>query len=160
MSNRWLRMGLVLMVVLNAVTITLLLTGAGHHHRGGPPHPHRPPGGPDRIAEELHFNEAQTRQFETMRRAHHQQLLTITDEMVAIRRQVYSAPSYADSLRADSLIQIVAAKSAALDRITYQHFADLRKLCDPGQQKIFDDVISDFASHIGSPMGNHPPPHD
>jgi hypothetical protein len=46
-----------------------------------------------------------------------------------------------------------------MDRVTFDHFLKLRKLCDTEQKKLFDTFIDEIArSMMPGPEGDRPPP--
>lgn len=122
--------------------------------------PHR--AGPDRldrhIVEQLQLDAAQRQQFETLKQAHHRQML--------VNEQAYADAlrNYFDLLRQDTL---VAAKRDSLQgvltriqneraSVTFQHFADLKALCTPEQKPRFEALLPELMQVI-LPRKEHPP---
>ena len=58
----------------------------------------------------------------------------------------------------DSLINEIAENRKQIEHATYHHLAQLRKICTPEQQKIFDNIIINLFRRgpDGPPPGRRP----
>jgi hypothetical protein len=73
--------------------------------------------------------------------------MDIRKQMREQKRRLYglmrNADSSATGATASALIDSLAKAQERIERITYDHFREVRRLCTPQQQTQFDDVIGD-----------------
>jgi len=130
------------LILLNVVVVGFIWFGPRHQRplRGGRE------AGPDRseiIIHELKLDDAQRRQFEDMRDEHHHIMMSVNEKDRHTHEALFDLiKSGKDtSSAADSLINEIADHRKQIETLTYHHLADLRKICRPEQQKIFDDIV-------------------
>lgn len=63
----------------------------------------------------------------------------LNDTKMAFYSQLNQAD--ADSSRLDTLSMAIGRKQAHIDRMYFRHFRDIRSLCTPQQQKIYDSLF-------------------
>lgn len=166
-KNKWL--AIVTLVLLLANIITLVLLWSGNKKRDFAPPPHGT--GPfEFVVNELKLDEKQQQQYKILREEHQQLQKPVTDSLIKARND------YFDLLKNVSVTDSMLLRSSSrtmelqqrMEIINFRHFQKLRAICDPGQQKHFDEILQDilkfFASRRppfknGTPPGAEGPPH-
>jgi len=176
-QRRFLIFLVVLLVVLNLGTITLLWLG-----RPAPPPPVLNPGNSGSeharlealLKKELKFDGKQIKQYFQLREKHRQQLQQLNREIRKLKKQMFDAVFSKDPqpTLSDSLLNLSLQKQAELEQLTYRHFLELKKLCDPNQQNQLKLLVGEFfrqqnprkRGRESGPAGNfedkNPPPPD
>lgn len=145
---------LVLMIVLNLALLGWIWFG---------PDGHRGPGkgrARDFLIRELKLDAAQQKQYDVLIEKHHADLRPVQDEMRHTRDSLFDqlASATPDTAIAHRLETKIGTLQAKMERITFEHFQQVRAFCRPDQQKDFDRVIRDALRMMAPPQG--PPPKD
>ena len=164
-QKRYLGFTVILLVILNIATLTVLWLGR--------PEGRRPPGGPHDPAKEqkrivhllkteLGFDEQQTKQYLAMRREQREQVSRLQNDIRQIKREMFNTvlEGHSQPVLSDSLLKLAQDKMADLERLTFQYLLDLKKLCKPEQQDKLKILIGEFFRQ-NPPRGvknNGPPP--
>ena len=162
-NNRWLTIISILLLVANAVTLTLLWTNGRHHREEAqamqvPP----PPGGPvfEFITSELKLSPQQQDAYKILREAHQAAQRVLQDSIRKSKDAFFEM--LPDSSINDSLLKNMNAKGLAfqqqLELLTFRHFQKLRALCTADQQKKFDEIIKEVLLQMGGPKMRPPGP--
>lgn len=127
-----------ILTLTNVVLLTVMLTH-GHAGKHGPGKPH------EWLARQLNFTTAQQEQYNTLHQQHRnvmepllQQDRNLHDSLFA---QLKQPPP--DTVMVNRFISAISNNRALIETTTFYHFLQVRNLCTPGQQKIFDEVIGD-----------------
>jgi protein CpxP len=152
---------IIALFTLNLVTLGYLWLGRNHHGDHGPGHE----GGPGAfLIRELQLNEEQKEVFEKLKHEHHHLVMQIQDSMHLLREPYFNELNNADLHKADSLERLIGQKQASIEHITFDHFRKVRAICNPEQQKKFDQIIQEalrmMAPPPGGPHDGPPPPRD
>lgn len=124
----------------------------------------------DYLVKELGLNDEQQNKLHALAKQHHEQSEQIKEQIKNARHDLFKLlqqPNVDDSAKkiaADN----VAKNLEQLDLLTFDHFKQVRAICNPQQQKKFDEIIEDVLQMIasgppsGPPQGNDhmPPPGD
>ncbi len=161
-NNRWLTVITLLLLTANIVTLALLWTNKSNSATGMKHRP--PPGGQvfEFLSKELNLNTEQKKAYRKLRDEHragvrplHDSIRTAKDNFFALLQKENSA---------DSLIQEYSKKTGELEQrldvFTFQHFQQLRKICNAEQQQIFDNIIQDALHRMAGPKRPPGPPHE
>jgi protein CpxP len=111
--------------------------------------------GTDLITEQLNFNAGQLGEFQKLKKFHRdsvEKLLKMGHEMRNI---------FFNQLKTDSADQKIIAEYAMkiannqrdIEQLTFDHFKEVRKLCDKNQKKIFDEIIDDVLKRMARGPG-------
>lgn len=140
---------IILLIVVNGATLFFLISGR------------RPEPGNrfDRtITEVLQLSEDQTRQFNVMKKAHHQEMIRVDREMRSTYETYFYLLSDTGNIpEKDSLENVLGKKQKEKIQITYQHFNDLKSICTPEQKEKFNELIP-LLMHVINPQKNLLPP--
>jgi len=150
----------ILLIILNVVIVGFMWFGPH------PPRPMRPGMGgpvPDRsevIIHELKLDDAQRKQFEQLRDEHHHIMMAVNEKDRRTHQALFDLIKNGqdNSAVSDSLINEIAENRKQIEHATYHHLAQVRKICTPEQQKIFDDIIINLFRRgpDGPPPGRRP----
>lgn len=151
--NKFLMILVILLLIANAVTLTLFWLDRSRK-------PEQPMGSPrEFLSRELSLDTQQQAQYDELVKAHRQ----LTEEL---RQQVKTAKDslfelVKDPAASDSTKQMAARTVSRLteqiDLLTLNHFQQVRKLCTPGQQKKFDELIGEVTRMMAPPRPPGPP---
>lgn len=131
---------IIILFLLNAGTLFFILSK---------PHPPRHERGDGRrkfdeqVIETLQLRPDQVEKFEQLKRAHHEQILQLDEATRAPFEQYFgllAQGSGADAAK-DSLERVIALQYVTRMQVTYRHFSDLKAICDPEQQKKFEQLV-------------------
>lgn len=156
-KNKLLTWVVVLLLIANAVTITMFWVGK-------PKQPVQPKNQPkDFLIAELKLDTKQQEQFLVLVKEHR-------EAVEQLRAKVKEAKNnFFDLLKQKQVTDSVKKTAAAavstiteqIDLLTLNHFQKVRELCNPEQQKKFDEIIHQVTSMMGqqrAPMGPGGPP--
>jgi Spy/CpxP family protein refolding chaperone len=146
-KNKLLTGLVVLLLVANAVTITMFWLGR-------PKHPSPSKGSPrEFLVNELKLDAKQQEQFDMLRKAHHEAADQLRDKIKNAKEAFFDLlkqQNVTDSAKQEAA-KAVSVNTEALDLLTLNHFQKIRALCTSEQQKKFDEIIQQVASRIGQP---------
>ena len=143
----------------------LLYLGFGMRSRlpgppeGRPPGPHAPSRIGTFLEKELTLRPDQVAQFEELRRTHFEQTRTIHRELRRNRQKLFDSLTKSPE-EAAAIAQQIGDSQQQMELQTFQHFADLRAICDPSQQQKLDVIVKDLLARMAPPgrPGPGPPP--
>jgi Spy/CpxP family protein refolding chaperone len=130
----------------------------GHHRGDHHDMPHEMPG--DFLAQELHLNPSQLREFNKLRDEHREHIRELQHDGKDLRDEFFKnlESDQNDSAAVKKLAESIAANQEKIELATFDHFESVRKLCDPDQKKIFDNIIAEVLMRMGRPHEKHGPP--
>jgi periplasmic protein CpxP/Spy len=158
-KTKFLTLGLMLLLALNAVTLFLLF----RMRSDGVNYP-RPPEGPaNYIVKQLQLDEKQQQQFAGLRRQHQEMMRRIHDEQKRLHDGYFDLlkTDDPDESRVDSIATLMSQNEKNIELATFDHFKRLRTICRNDQKKLFDDTIDEIARMLtkpGPPGGGPPRP--
>lgn len=161
-KQRFLWATIILLLVLNLGTLAWLFYSHNKQEEG------RPPGGAaDFIVEQLQLDQQQQEQFFELRRQHRATIRQAQEEDKNLHDTYFGLlkTDNPDKKLVDSVAVLMAAQRSHMETATFDHFAQLRKICRDGKQKkLFDETIDEIARQIAAPGRPLPPggrpPHD
>jgi hypothetical protein len=106
-----------------------------------PPHPEGPK---NLIIERLHFDQKQIGIYDLLIKKHRKDISENEDQMMNLKSQLYRTIETENTSQKDSLIRMIGKKQEEAEIINYQHFIDIKKLCNPDQKKDFEQLINDL----------------
>ena len=138
-KNRFTIWTIVILVVLNLTTLTLVWLD---HFKPHPPFP--PPGTGKDFKQSLHFlknelnlSETQIQKFIESRNRHVIQSKEILDKVYRLKKEILDEMFFTnpDSLEIQKLTEKIGLEQAEFERILFKHFLELKSFCKPGQQE-------------------------
>jgi periplasmic protein CpxP/Spy len=141
MKNNWLKYLVAIALIINAATLIFFWYN-------------RPPEGGKRplragqvLEEELKLDGKQQALFQTLREQHHQAHDSLL-QIIAAQRQVLYGQKHAAN---DSVLTKIGLLQVEIERITYDHFKEVRKICTPEQQAKLDVLLDKTVQNILMP---------
>jgi periplasmic protein CpxP/Spy len=120
-----------------------------------------PRGGPkDFLIKELKLDAKQQEQLEGLVKEHRSAAEELRKQMRTAKDNLFdlvSKPESSDSIKR-SAAEAVSKITEELDLITLNHFQKVRALCNPEQQKKFDEIIHEVTAMMAGPHRPPPPP--
>lgn len=115
------------------------------------------------IINELKLSKEQIVQFDKLKEAHHSSMLELQAKGNELRNNYFNnlKQDNPDQKVIDELANAIGDNQKQIETITFNHFMDVRKLCNEEQKKRFDLIINDVLQHMtgGRRGGDMPPPH-
>ncbi len=137
-------------VIRNGFIVVLLLSNALFIYKWWMA-PHRRPEGPrNEIIAKLHLDEQQVVRYDVLIRKHRKAIEQAEKELLHQRQQVYA---HLEAPFSDSLLAEVQKVQAKIERIHFNHFRDIGKLCRPDQQPYFRELNKEIARMFSPPKG-------
>jgi periplasmic protein CpxP/Spy len=159
-KTNFLTIGIVLLLVLNAVTLFILF----HMHFGARHDEHNGQGPENFIVEQLKLNSKQQDQFAELRREHHDSMRNIRDQQKKLHDEYFTLlkSNDPDQKKVDSLASMMGNEQKQMEIFTFNHFQKLRAICRDDQKKLFDNTIDEIARTVlhQPPGPPGPPPHE
>jgi periplasmic protein CpxP/Spy len=147
-KNKLLTWLVVLLLVANAITITMFWMGR-------PKHPPQPKGSPQEfLVNELKLDNNQQQQLESLVKEHRQMSEQIREKVRVAKDSLFDLvknPNATDSAK-QSAAASCSKLTEQLDVLTVNHFQKVRALCNADQQKKFDEIIHDITRMMGQPQ--------
>jgi len=138
-QKRYLTIAVIILLLMNLTTLTLLWIGRPEGHK-----PPRDRGKPvdDRawvqelLQQQRGFDENQVGQYLKLRAGHRSQARKLEAEIQKLKKEMFDEVLKENPrpTLSDSLLALVQDRQVRLEKITFQHFLDLKNLCRPEQQ--------------------------
>ncbi len=153
-NNKYIGWVVIFLAALNVALLVFIWFG---HNRLA----QKPLQGGMRVLEErLQLNEEQKQQLNQLRDEHFKNMKVLRVASQAARKELHSLWAEANaSDKVTELSQRIGTTHAAIEKANYDHFAQIRAICSPEQQKIFDELIQDVlrqGERPGPPKGRMP----
>jgi len=157
MKGRILAWAVVLLLLANVATIFIFWMDKSRHQQRGNEQPDQ------FIIRELAFDNNQQQQFRELVKVHRERAEQLRGQVRNAKDRFFSLlqqPGTTDSMKSIAAGE-VSKVTEQLDILTFEHFQQVRALCNSSQQKKFDDIIQQVLRTMGGPgpgPGHGPPP--
>jgi periplasmic protein CpxP/Spy len=149
MKNNWLKYLVAIALIINAATLIFFWF---NRPRGGEG---KPQSRPARVLiEALKMEGKQEAIFKQLREQHHQAHDSLLAGIAAQRQILYSQKQVAN----DTVLQQIGRLQQQIERVTFDHFKEVRKICTPEQQAQLDVLLEKTVQNILTPKDKKPPP--
>ncbi len=137
-NNKYIGWVVILLAILNVALLVFIWNGNNRL-------PRQPKNSGIRVFEErLELNETQAKQLKQLRDEHFKTIQRLRNQTLETRKGLHSLWAEDDaSNKVTELTQRMGTLHAAIEKATFDHFAQIRAICSPEQQKIFDALIQD-----------------
>ncbi len=160
-EKKFATIAIVVLVILNITTITLLWLGRPSAH-------HRPPMPKEKvlfdfITHELNFNPVQREAFEKQSEVFRHETRKLHFKIDSIQQQLFNTiyNEKSDKLYLDSLSNVIGVLEVEINKMTYDHLVQIKSLCDEGQQVKYKALLNDLLKTLRpKPQDGPPPPRD
>jgi len=122
-----------------------------------PPPPHEKNDVFEFLSHELKFDNEQRNQYDQLRREHHSTIQAIEEKSRIIHDRFFSLlqNKSTDSTLVAHLADSISSNQKQIELVTFYHFKKVRAICNPEQQKRFDEVIGEALQMM---LPKPPPP--
>ena len=105
-------------------------------------------GGPKNIIiDKLHLDNVQIKKYEVYIQQHRKAINEQELKINAMRSKLYEQlKSEQDSAKVDSLISIITQQQYEAEKINYNHFLEIKRLCKPSQLKYFEELTIEISN--------------
>ncbi|WP_298420069.1 Spy/CpxP family protein refolding chaperone [uncultured Kordia sp.] len=108
----------------------------------------KPPKGPNPgnfIVKELHFDEAQLKDFRKINDAHHEEMRKISREVKELKDQLFAQISEAsvNEAKVNDLARRIGEKERQKDLKLFYHFKEVQKICTDEQRERLSTILRD-----------------
>lgn len=140
---------IIVLIVVNGLTLFFMISGSRS----------RPVNNFDRtVIRVLQLSDAQIKQFDVMKKEHHQEIIRIDREMRSTyQRYFHLLSDRGNNIQKDSLEMVLSNKQKEKSQITYQHFDNLKNICNSDQKEKFIELIPLLMQVIDPPKKSMPP---
>ena len=137
---KFLKLIIIGLLVSNGVLLFMLFKE--HVRKGGPK---------AIIIEKLHFDKEQIKNYETYIQKHRKAIDNNEAILNKLRSSLFEQLKYKqDTTKIDSLISKIAKQQNLAEKINYNHFLEIKRLCKPSQQEYFDELTIEIANLFSS----------
>ena len=151
-----------LLVVLNISTVSMLWLNQNR----GPGAP--PPRGKERqdhrtlefLQRELDLTDEQILQYNQLRQEHAEQTRVLINDIRRLKQEMMDEMFYdePDTTKAMEIANLISKKQTEVERITFNHFLDLKELCGMEQVDKLRGLVDEFFRRNLPPGQQEPPP--
>ena len=113
------------------------------------------------VQEELGLTDQQMQIYQQIRQKHVQKSRALLTEMQSMKRELMDMvfEDKVDTTKVDDLIARIGDKQSQLERLTFDHFLELKAFCEDNQVDKLKQIIGDFFRQNQPPgLGNRPLP--
>ncbi len=108
--------------------------------------PHGPHGPRNEIIEKLHFDDKQIVEYQKLIDQHRSDINTAETKLMKQKQRLYAN---LDEPFSDSILNDILATQSEIERIHFNHFKAIEKLCRPEQKGYFKSLNKEIASLFG-----------
>ena len=108
------------------------------------------------VVDKLHFDKEQVVKYDELIKQHSESISEIDNKIIALKNSLYKNLSNLENKEVtDSLFLQIASNQTAIERLHYDHFLDIKKLCKPEQLEDYNALTNELAEIFGTKL---PPP--
>ncbi len=151
-----------LLVVLNISTVSMLWLiytrkPAGQLHARIPQEDHRTL---QFLQKELDLTDTQIQQYEQLRQTHAEKIRHLINDIRQLKKEMMDEvfSNNPDSAKMAEIAGLIGNKQAEIERLTFEHFLDLKKLCGKDQVGKLQRLLDEFFKRNPPPREQAPPP--
>ncbi|TSJ42386.1 hypothetical protein [Fluviicola chungangensis] len=129
-------------MIRNGFIVVLLLSNMLFIYKWWMAPERRHQGPRNEIIEKLHFDEKQVAAYDVLIQGHRKAIENAQEKLLDQKQRLYSN---LDAPFSDSLLQEILKTEAKIERIHFNHFKDIEKLCRPDQKHCFKALNREIA---------------
>lgn len=113
----------------------------------------------DFVIRSLKFTDDQVKQYDVLIEDHQRSMRRLRRESMELRQQLFNNIKNEGHgyLNTDSLANLIGQNQKEIERVTYQHFVQVRAMCTDAQKREFDKIIGDVIQKMNGRPGGPPP---
>lgn len=142
-------------IAIGLLISNLILLSFLFHNKDKPPLRE----GPKKIIiERLHFDPKQIADYEKLIGGHRKKINEMDSLIIVTKNQLYAHLNSNNQLLIDSLQNKLGQFQIEIEKVHYNHFLDIKKLCRENQMDDFNALIKDLSHLFGRQHGPQPRP--
>ena len=161
-QKNYLIVTVIILIILNFGILTMLWINKPEH----PKMPNRPQDRPNEqehigslLKQELDFTDKQIHEYLELRKINREQMSGLQNDIRDLKGQMFDKVILGnDTSISDSLLSILLDKQGQTEKLTFQHFTDLKNLCSSEQQKNLRLLLHRLLPPPEKNDGGQPPP--
>jgi periplasmic protein CpxP/Spy len=103
------------------------------------------------LSQQLGFSREQQLRFDTLRTAHHGQMVVYGDSLKRLKDSLFTLLLRRDSVNAASLFAAIGSVHQKVEQVTFDHFQQVRSLCTPEQRQKYDRMLYNALTDVPRP---------
>ncbi len=103
-------------------------------------HPPRPDKNNSFLADELGLTGEQLNKFDTLKKEHHEGVQKIMTQTKELKDELFECIKKGDDAKAKDLAEKLSENNKAMELLTYEHFKEVRSICNEEQKVKFDRI--------------------
>lgn len=154
-KSKLLTFAVIALFLINIITLSFFIFKAPKERgqRNETPPKHSPK---SIVVDKLHFDKEQVVKYDELIKQHSESISEIDNKIIALKNSLYKNLSNPENKEVtDSLFLQIASNQTTIERLHYNHFLDIKKLCKPEQIEDFNDLTIELAEIFGAKL---PPP--
>lgn len=164
MKNKksWLLIATIVLVIMNISILALVWIMISKKPEARGPLPGA--GTPEKLVhflrQDLKLDEPQVKQFLKQRQEHRMKSEQILKTIHSLKKEMFDElfKEQPDTVKVNQLIDSIGEKQKEIDRLTFNHFAELKKLCGEQQQEKLQKILDEFFHQQRLPRPGEPGP--
>ncbi len=110
------------------------------------------------IIDKLQFDKEQVTLYESLIVEHRESVKALKNSISDTKNNLYQSLKTETFTDKDSLINLLSALQKRIETVHYEHFAQIKKLCKPGQMENFNELTNELAFYFTTEKKAEPPP--
>ena len=148
-KSKLLTFAVIALIVINIITLSFFIF-KGPKDRGFPG-PRQSP--KDVVVNKLHFDDNQVIKYDELIKQHSESISKIDNKIVMLKNKLYVELSKSDNdLVVENLFQQIATNQTEIEKLHYNHFLDVKKLCKPDQLNDYRALTIELAELFSPKM--------
>ncbi|MFZ4401651.1 MAG: hypothetical protein ACOYO1_16590 [Bacteroidales bacterium] len=138
---------IIILVILNISTLSMMWIHRPPHHP--PPPPHLGKLIPDLIIEELRLDQNQRLAFDESEQQQMRKINPLLDSLHHSKQNLFLSvfEEKIDTVKMNANINQIGRISEEIDKVTFFHVSELKKICNPKQQQMLEELFRDMGKH-------------
>jgi protein CpxP len=155
-KSKLLTFAVITLIIINIITLSFFIfKGPKDKGERNGRDPNRSPR--EIIVKKLHFDKDQITKYDELIKQHSESISKIDNEIILIKNNLYRELSNPENKTVtDSLFLQIASNQTGIERLHYNHFIDIKKLCIPEQLEDYNALTIELAQIFGPKL----PPKD
>lgn len=139
-TNKFLLIAVILLLIVNIALIAFMVLGKG---KNGPSKTEGGKAAFEKMKKELGMNETQKKEYDSLRDAHFARIRPLFDSIRQTRQALYSLikEEYLNDSLVTAYSNIIFEKQSQADRLTINHFRNVRKMFTGDTQVKYDEMV-------------------
>lgn len=145
-TTKFLKLAILILFCINIITLVFFMTKGPRDRMN---HRKRPS---EIIIEKLHFNEKQVTEYQELITIHQKEIIKLDDDIKEIKINLYHQLSNLESTtKVDSLFHEIANKQGEIEKLHFNHFLAIKKMCNKDQLNDYKNLTQELAKIFAKP---------